>query len=143
MRRGFSLIELMVVLAVIGLMLLTVPKFVAGMPGVRLRAAADDIVGTLRQLHETAIRRQITTGLWLDPQARTYRLSTAAGTQALPPIVTSVGVATVAFHPDERIAHILFFADGSATGGTIRLQHADLRASIRVDWLTGRVGRGD
>jgi general secretion pathway protein H len=141
--HGFTLIELLVVLAIIGLMLLAVPKIVAGMPGVQLRTAADDMVATLRQLHETAIRRQITTGIVLDLDTRTYRLSTAAGTSALPSVVTGVGFTTVAFSPGERTAHILFYADGSASGGTIRLRHGALTASIRVDWLTGRVGRHD
>ncbi|HEY3912310.1 MAG TPA: GspH/FimT family pseudopilin [Stellaceae bacterium] len=143
MARGFTLIELLVVLAIIGLMLVVVPRFVAGVPSVRLRATADDMVATLRQLHETAIRRQTTTGFVLDPATRTYRLSTAAGAHALPAIVTRVGFTAVAFRPIERTVSILFYADGSASGGTIRLRHGDLSASIRVDWLTGRVGRHD
>ncbi len=143
MARGFTLIELLVVLAIIGLMLIAVPKIVAGQPGVRLRAAADDMVATLRLLHETAIRRQTTTGFVLDPTTRTYRLSTAAGTRPLPSIVTRVGFTTVAFRPGQRTARILFYADGSASGGTIRLRHGDISASVRVDWLTGRVGRDD
>jgi general secretion pathway protein H len=143
MKRGFTLIELLVVLAIIGLMLTAVPNFVAGSPGVRLRAAAADLVATLRLLHDAAIRRQITTGFVLDPAARTYRLSTAGGTRALPAVVTGVGVTPVAIRPGERTAQILFYADGSASGGTIRLRHGDLSTSVRVDWLTGRVGRHD
>lgn len=138
--RGFSLIELLVVLAIIGLMLAVLPRFIVGSPGVQLRAAADGLAATLRQLHETAIRGQVTTGFALDPKARTYRLSTALAARALPAIVTGVEITTVAFLPGERIAHILFYPDGSASGGTIRLRHADLSAGIRIDWLTGRVG---
>ncbi|MGH7113299.1 MAG: GspH/FimT family pseudopilin [Stellaceae bacterium] len=143
MARGFTLIELLVVLAIIGLMMIAVPKFVAGTPSVKLRAASDELVATLRQLHETAIRRQSTTGFVLDPAARIYRLSTAPGTRTLPSVVTRVGFTAVAFRPGERTARILFYADGSASGGTIRLRHGDLSASIRVDWLTGRASRHD
>lgn len=139
-RRGFSLIELLVVLAIIGLMLAVVPKFIVGSPGVQLRAAADGLAARLRQLHESAIRGQVTTGFALDPKARTYRLSTAPATHALPAIVTGVEVTTVAFHPAERIAQILFYPDGSSSGGAIRLRHAALSDGIRIDWLTGRVG---
>jgi general secretion pathway protein H len=141
--RGFTLVELLVVLAIIVLMLIVVPRFVAGLPGAQLRAAADDLAATLRQLHDAAIRGRTTTGFMLDPVTRTYRLSTVAGAERLPEIVTRVGFTVVAFRPAERVAHILFYADGSASGGTIRLQHDDLAASIRIDWLTGRVGRHD
>jgi general secretion pathway protein H len=143
MARGFTLIELLVVLAIIGLMLMAVPKLVAGMPSVQLRAAADDIVATLRQLHDTAIRRRTTTRLVLDPAIRTYRLSTDAGTRVLPSVVTRVDFVTVAVGLGQSPANILFYADGSASGGTIRLGHGNLSESIWVDWLTGRVGRND
>ena len=138
--RGFSLIELLVVLAIIGLMLAVLPKFIVGSPGVQLRAAADGLASRLRQLHESAIRGQVTTEFALDPKARTYRLSTAPAMHALPAIVSGVEVTTVAFHPGERIAHILFYPDGSSSGGAVRLRHAALSAGIRIDWLTGRVG---
>lgn len=143
MARGLTLVELLVVLAIIGLALIAVPKFVAGTPSVKLRAATDEMVATLRQLHEAAIRSQTTTELMLDPATRTYRLSTSTGTRELPSVVTRAGFIPAAFQRGERIARILFYADGSASGGTIRLLHGALSASIRVDWLTGRVGRHD
>lgn len=143
MARGLTLVELLVVLAIIGLALIAVPRFVAGTPSVKLRAATDEMVATLRRLHETAIRDQTTTELLLDPATRTYRLSTAAGAHALPAVVSRTDFTSAALRPGERIARILFYPDGSASGGTIRLRHGELSASIRVDWLTGRVGRHD
>jgi hypothetical protein len=34
---------------------------------------------------------------------------------------------------------IRFFADGSSTGGVVRLVRGERRADVAIDWLTGRV----
>lgn len=136
---GFTLIELLVVLGIISAAMIVVPNIVSGLPGVRLRAAADDMVATFRGLHERAVRRQETTEFILDPVARVYRTSADSETHALPPVVSAIGFKAIAISPAELTMRIRFFADGSANGGTIRLRHGDLVASIVIDWLTGRV----
>ena len=75
-QRGFTLIELLVVLTIMALAMAAVPAIVAGLPGIRLRTAADEMVATLRELHQQAIRRGETTEVILDPAARAYRIST-------------------------------------------------------------------
>ena len=140
---GFTLIELLVVMAIIGAVMMVVPNIVSGLPGVRLRAAADDMVATLRGLHERAVRHQETTEFILDPVARVYRVSTDTETHTLPPVVSAIGFRAIAISPAEPTMRIRFFADGSANGGTIRLRHGDLAASIVIDWLTGRVEPND
>jgi general secretion pathway protein H len=122
---------------------ITVPNIVAGLPGVRLRAAADAMAGRLRSLHEAAILDADTTEFVLDPRARTDRVSTEAGIHALPPVVSAVGFRPTALLPAGHIARVRFYADGSASGGTIRLRHGDRSVSIVIDWLTGRVSRHD
>lgn len=138
---GFTLIELLVVLAILALVLAIVPELFAGASSVRLRQAADGMVATLRELHAQAIRRQQTTELILDPGARRYRLSTESEARPLPNVVTGVAFTTVALRPGDSVARVLFFPDGSASGGTIRLNHGELSATITVDWLSGRVKR--
>jgi type II secretion system protein H len=139
--RGFTLIELLVVLAILVVAMVAMPRLIAGLPGVRLRAAADEMAAALRNLHEAAIVAGDTTEMILDPKARTYRVSTEAGSHPLPQVVDEIRfrpVAPVSTGPDDaRI--IRFYGDGSANGGAIRLGHGDLSASISVDWLTGRV----
>jgi general secretion pathway protein H len=137
---GFTLIELLVVLAILALAMAVMQHLIVGLPGVRLRAAADEMALTLRNLHEAAILAGDTTEMILDPKARTYRVSTEAGSHPLPQVVDEIGfrlVAPASTGPEARI--IRFYADGSASGGAIRLGHGDLAASISIDWLTGRV----
>ena len=58
MRRGFTLLELLVVLAVIGLVMVAVPMMMAGgRPGPETRAAALEIASALRQARGESIAR--------------------------------------------------------------------------------------
>src|SRR5437762_747045 len=73
---GFTLVEVLVVLAIAALAMVAVPQLLAGAPGARLRLAADDMVSVLKGLRDAAMRQQITTELVIDRAARVYRLST-------------------------------------------------------------------
>jgi general secretion pathway protein H len=140
---GFSLIELLVVLAIMALAVVAVPNIVAGLPGLRLRTAADDIVASLRELHERAILGAGMTELILEPKTRTYRLSTEARSRPLPPAVDEIGFRPVALSLPQPDARIRFYGDGSASGGTLRLRRGDRSVAISIDWLTGRVSVHD
>jgi general secretion pathway protein H len=142
-RPGFTLVELLVVLGIIALVIGLAPSIFAGLPGFRLRSAADEMATTMRDLHEEAIRRQVTTELVLDPATRVYRTSSVPDGRRLPPVVTGVAFSTQALRPQDPLARIRFYADGTASGGTIRLNHEGLTASVTVEWLTGRVSRHD
>jgi general secretion pathway protein H len=83
----------------------------------------------------------MTTELVLDPAARRYAATGEGATRDLPDIVQRVEVSLVPAPEPEAAARIRFFADGTATGGTIRLWHGARSATITVDWLTGRVRR--
>jgi general secretion pathway protein H len=138
---GFTLIEMMVALVVIALVIGVVPRLAAAVPSVRLRAAADELVSVLKDLHAEAIRRGGTTELVLDPAARLYRVSTEAMTRRLPSAIEDVGFKSPAVENSQKAARVQFFADGSSSGGTIVLRHGTHSQGIGIDWLTGRVRR--
>jgi general secretion pathway protein H len=142
-QLGFTLVELLVVLTIIALAMAAVPALLTGLPSIRLRTAADGMVATLRELHQQAIRRAETTELVLDPAARAYRMSTDATPRRLPEIVTELVFKPAAALPFRANTRIRFFADGSASGGTVLLKNGKRLAAINVDWLTGRVRRDD
>jgi len=98
-ETGFTLIELLVVLTIIALMMAVVPAIFAGLPSIRLRTAADDMVATLRDLHQQAIRRGETTELIFDSPARAYRVSTDPVPRRLPEIVAELGFKPAALVP--------------------------------------------
>jgi general secretion pathway protein H len=140
---GFTLVELLVVLTIIALTMAAVPRLVAGVPSIRLRTAADDMVATLRDLHQQAIRRGEMTELILDPAARVYRVSTDPISHRLPEIVAELGFQPITLVPSHPNTSIRFFADGSASGGTVLFKNGERRAAVKVDWLTGRVRRDE
>src|SRR5271163_887274 len=140
---GFTLVELLVVMVIIALLMTGVPRLIAGLPGVRLRAAADDMADRLKGLHSEALRRGATMALIVDPAARTYRISTDTLPHPLPEVVDRVDVKSSGILPADGTAQISFFADGTATAGMVRLRHGRRAAAITVDWLTGRVRRDE
>ena len=140
---GFTLLELLMVLTVIALAMAAVPTLFAGLPSIRLRTAADDMVATLRNLHQQAIRRGETTELIFEPAARTFRISTDPIPRHLPEIVAELGFKPATLVPTSGNTRIRFFADGSATGGTVLFKNGERLAAIKVDWLTGRVRRDE
>jgi hypothetical protein len=120
-----------------------VPRLIAVLPGVRLRAAADDMADRLKGLHDEALRRGATMALTVDAAARSYRISTDNMPHRLPEVVDRVEVSVPAVLHSDKTPPIRFFADGTATAGTILLRHGQRAATITVDWLTGRVRRDE
>ena len=130
-------------MVIIALLMTGVPRLIAGLPGVRLRAAADEMADRLKGLHSEALRRGATMALIVEPAARTYRISTDTVPHPLPEVVDRIDVKSPGVLPPDGTAQIRFFADGTATVGTVRLRHGQRSAAITVDWLTGRVRRDE
>lgn len=131
-ERGFTLVELLVVLAIIGLSLaIAAPVLWRHTGGAALNAAARQIQAALRGARSTAIAEDRAVvfrgdpggGYWLDRNHFTLPLMTGA-----PPL----RVATVGG------GQISFFASGGSSGGRILVVSGDSRREIAVDALTGR-----
>ena len=136
---GFTLIEVLVVLAVIGLVL--------GIVGLRgparnsaldLRGAADTVSGTLRLARSRAIASNATVSVTFDVNGPALRIDTAPAV-ALPAGVSLTVMATLDNTAGPRLAAIRFAPDGSSSGGAVTLQQNGRRLQVGVDWLSGRV----
>jgi general secretion pathway protein H len=125
-HHGFTLLEMIVVLVILGLMLrLVIAR--GPMHSVRLdaEAAARDLVSALRLARGRAIAedRQVSVAL-----ASGHYQVDDLGVHNVPADVVLAGDAVIRFAPD-----------GSSSGGTIAVQTAQASATIVVNWLTGRV----
>ena len=129
---GFTLVELLVVLAIVGMALaVAVPLLARHVTGASLNAASSEIRAALRGARSTAIaedrpvifRGDPGGGYWLDRQHFTLPLMN--GTQPLR-VAVQGGV------------QISFYPSGGSSGGRIRVLSGSAQREIAVDMLTGR-----
>ena len=139
---GFTLLELLVVLAILAVLIAVVPTAVAGLPAIRLRAAAAAFGETLRQAHDDAVSQGHAVDVAINTRQHSY-VASGLPTVALPPVVERIDARRDGPGVQDELTNFRFFADGSATGGTIMLRHGQRRATIVVEWLTGRVRVND
>jgi general secretion pathway protein H len=140
---GFSLLELIIVLAVAGFMLALIVGYKAPWSGtLSLRATAAELAAGLRLARSQAVAGNRPVDLALDLAAHRYRIGSAPP-WALPPQL-SIGLLTVGGERRSATSgDIRFNPDGSSTGGRIMLANGGQRIAVGVDWLTGRVQIAD
>jgi general secretion pathway protein H len=135
---GFTLVELLVVLVIMGLLLIALPRPLARLMAGRLDAAVEQVATDLRRARSRAVLTATPQRFVLDLAGRRFGL--LDGTPAMLPDGIEVGfIGAREERLAERAAAIRFFPDGSSSGGRVRLADAARRVEVRVDWLTGRV----
>ncbi len=138
--RGFTLVELLVVLAVLALVLVVAGPMVSNaLPGAHLKTAARDLAAGLRYARSRAITTNRSTALLLDTETRRYRVDGEPEVRTLP-TAFSVSLQTARSElADAHTGRIRFFPDGSSTGGEIELSDGTRTYRVTVDWLMGRI----
>ena len=143
-RKGFTLVELLVVLAIMMLILTAAPAlYSAAVPAVRVREEAGKLAADLRLLRNMAVVSGRRTEAVLDLEEWRYSVSMDTRIRAL---ADKVSMSFQGPHDTEETgaeAVIRFFPDGSSSGGRIGLSHGKREAHVDVSWLTGRVSVGD
>jgi general secretion pathway protein H len=146
---GFSLIEMLVVLVIMGLLAGVAGLTGAGRPHAELMSSAREVAGLLREIRAragNANRPQRVVAdvelnrLWAGSAEPSGRVVVVPRTFRMTLVTTGAEAASAA-----RGA-ILFFPDGGSTGGGVRLEPARRQGEaivVSVDWLTGRVAIED
>jgi general secretion pathway protein H len=140
---GFTLIETLVVLSVLGLALTLILSY--GQPsngGLALKQAASELAGGLREARSLAIAENRTVPVSIDLASRHWRIDQ----QPDNPLPTGIEIRLLTIAGENsrsNASNIRFLPDGSATGGRIEFLGAHRRMQIGVDWLSGRVSLVD
>ena len=138
-RRGFSLVELLVVVGLVAAALAIGASVMrAGLPGLQLRSAARELAAQLRYTRAQAIVTGKSQTFTLDAQTREWKAPGRRHGQ-LPREIRIVGTgARVEQQAPDEVA-IRFFPEGAATGGRIVLKRDSAAWQVDVEWLTGEV----
>ncbi|MDB5361883.1 MAG: gspH [Rhodospirillales bacterium] len=141
--RGFTLVEMIVVVAILGLVLAMVAaRGPLGLHTLTARAAANELASGFRQARARAIADNRTVAVNIDLAGHRWRVGADRPTEL--PRDLDIAVLTIAGQSaGGTAADIRFLPDGSSTGGRVELRDAGRRMRIGVDWLNGRVSVGD
>ncbi len=139
---GFTIIEMMVVLTILGLAMTAAPALVSSINGSRLRAASDDLIAGLREARNQAVRTGSSVEVVFDLRQRRYATSYQPGGIELPPIVDRVELSPAGLVDPNGVARFRFQADGSTAPVRIALWNSGGSTMVVLDWLTGRIGSG-
>lgn len=138
-EAGFTLLEMIVVLAIIGLALaLVVPNIGQGPGRYAVASTARDIAGALRLARDRAITQDRTVQFIAEQSA--FSVNGDGDLQRVPRgIALGVVGAEREEEPNGRTDTIRFFPDGSSSGGRIDVTGAAAHYSVSIEWLNGNV----
>jgi general secretion pathway protein H len=137
---GFTLLELIAVLAVLGLILaLVLPGLQRTLQQQRARAGLRQLMTTLRLARSEAATTHRRERVFLNMKTRRYRLE-ASGRQGEFPGLQPAEARLVWQNPDEQQGYIAFYGDGSSSGGKLVLvESGGRRHLLEVAMITGKV----
>jgi len=140
---GFTLIEVVVTLAILGLALVLVAGYKPPWSsGLGLKGTASELASGLRLARSEAIASNRPVRFDLDVTGLVYRVG--AGADRRLPANLSIELLTITGENRRAsVGDIRFNPDGSSTGGRIILAEGARRTAVGVDWLTGRVSVAD
>jgi general secretion pathway protein H len=133
---GFTLIELIVVLAIVGLALaVLMPNLEAGGETVALRAASSEVSAALRAARSRAIAANRDVLLAIEPDGHGYRVDGELHT------LRSRGFVERALRI-EPATRVVFFATGGSSGGRLAIRGRRGEQVIEIDGVSGQVAFG-
>tara|TARA_R110002110_G_scaffold415765_2_gene655202 strand:- start:54024 stop:54512 length:489 start_codon:yes stop_codon:yes gene_type:complete len=138
--RGFTLVELMVAMAIIGLIVAaTVPSSVRFYESIQYRQAVRDVITVLASARYAAVHRGVAQDVLINPQTRV--LSFNEKVTRLPDGL-DLAVHSVRELNRQQEGVIRFYPQGGSSGGGVDVERPGSRGvKISVDWLAGGISQ--
>lgn len=135
--RGFTLVEVMVVLVIISLVLALVGTSISrNISGAEMRTAARKVAASLRYTRTQAILKKSEQVFVVDTEKRTFQ----APERELETLPEGMNVELNTARSEvtsEHVGGIRFYPDGGSTGGNVRLEANGRVYQVNIAWLTG------
>jgi general secretion pathway protein H len=137
---GFALIEILCVLAIIGLLAgIILPAIPRATTRAKLESYAVETAALLKADRNAALRRQTQVATQVDAAARMIR-SGVTGRMIRIPNDVSLQAMLASRCADRDVGRsIEFFPSGMSCGGVVTLTRPGMGFEVRVNWLTGGV----
>lgn len=137
---GFTLLEMIAALALVALAVsLVMPRLSASRQSLRLRTLAVEMASNMKIARTEAMKTNTDTVFVLDTTNRSYSAAGAVPKKQIPREITVSFESQAAESNGPSRAGFRFRPDGTASGGSIKLQTGANTTAISVDWLTGAV----
>lgn len=139
-QAGFTLLELLIVIALMGIIAaLVVPMFGGPVSTSELRATARQLAAGLRLARSEAVSERRETFLVVDVAGKRFKVDREAREHALPSKVDLKLFTAQNDLVSQNVGSIRFYPDGGSNGGRITVASGARKFDVDVDWLTGRV----
>ena len=139
-EQGFALIEILCVLAIIGLLAaIILPAIPQTTTRAKLESFAVETAALLKADRNAALRRQVQVTTQIDAEARSIRSGVTGRIIRFPNDISMEAMLASRCADRLRGRSIDFFPSGMSCGGTIALARPGMGFEIRVNWLTGGV----
>jgi len=136
---GFTLLEMILVLVVAAVVaVVAIPNLQPAIANMQLKSATADVASALRHTRGLALERGREAEFVLNVNQHYYKIAGRHKPYALPSDV-KLSLFTADFLMSEGQGSILFYPDGSASGGRVTLTGAGKKRLVDVNWLTGGV----
>lgn len=138
-QKGFSLIEILVVMVFIAVMAgIVSSSMTKSLKNTKLRAASKNLVSALRYTRGQAVVKHEEKTMTFNVEKKTYKAPRKKTVQ-IPDEMEMYVYTADSEVADESTGSIRFFSDGSSTGGWVKLVLGEKIWKVNVNWLTGEI----
>lgn len=137
---GYSLLELLVVMTILGLIMGLVPVAYRRMiPAVEARQSASNMASHLRDARTRALQEGRDVVVLIDVANRKAWSNREVQSVEWPESIQVIAQVAGSEQRDAEVGGIRFFNDGGSTGGRLRFIASGREYDVDVDWLLGAV----